>query len=1180
MLRIILHNARKVITGLLLSAGLGLFSDVQANHILGGEIGYTHLGANKYRFRVHVYRNCNECEFNSGGCADIRQLDILVSPEVSSTPNLLDQIRLTRISRREITPICATSATVCKGGNFRQGIEDWYYEGEYDFTLLITSHCKFEISMRVDSRLDAYSLGVSESYYNFARLNVCGGQTNSSPEFRSDAAYLLPYNQTFSYHMLADETEGDSLSFQLVSAQRGFNRNITYAGGYNGSNPADAFCPGGNCNWNRAAWPVQGIGMDPASGWMSFTPMKLNQTGFLVIQCTEWRKISGVWNAVGVSRRDMQFLVIDQQNYVPRLTTTADTFFACAGDEFALDVSVSDQIMGVRDTVRTGFHFALNKGRMGIAGGNGANQYDALWLFKPDSSEIRKKPYRLTLFGKDNHCPLNVGIYKDVLIYISPKPDAQFSLHHERCNLIRFRTRIAGSGETHAWFLSDQHGVLETLYGTDGQAEVPAPGWYRLVHQVVNRQTGCMTEWVDSINVPAFSLMTPDISWPANVCRGDSLQLTVRFSGGTAPFDYRWNGLPGGISRKFFMGDSQTMRVSVVDGDGCRLEFSRLVGLWPKVTLSTTDTTQCLPPPGQVIGLNRRYSIAPQGGNTTELFQLGGDGLLSRVGSRFTYQPYSSGLARFRVFHTDVNGCKYNDTFTVTVVKPPPTGISHPAPLCSNGVAADLNQATGCVLNGGKWNLTPPVAGFNGTTFNPVASGPGLFTAVFSVNFSGCVIFDTAEIRVNAAPVIKIQPAGTIYLCANASPVLVTASPSGGSWSHALGNANFITPVDMLRSGLDVLIMKYAYLDLVTGCRSRDSVRVQLSRLPEITGLPDTFMCASSSLLLNPVIKHAVRMGVTDITGPLTVRRIDDKLLYSSPELTSPLLARVKFLLTPLPGCQSVTTEQIIIVKPRPAVAIGATPVEACVPFTTNITLSRDGSRPLPDQTYWSTDPGVPGGLSKSLSVSIPGEREVSVIPVLQGCEGQEQRIRITGRETPVASFVINPVIRMATADFPYFTFRNSSQSADSLRLNWSFAGGKPAAGFLPKHDVSYPQDTGTYTVRLRVTTPYGCTDVFENKVFVMPRFRLWVPNVFTPDSKGPEANERWAVFIDSMAEFNLIIRNKWGEILFRSSDPRAAWDGNYLGKPAPSGMYAWHIEGRTIYGRYIDEKGTFALIR
>lgn len=1180
MSRLNRHIARQFLFGLLFSAGLGLFTDIRANHILGGEIGYTHLGANKYRFRVHVYRNCNECEFNSGGCADIRQLDIMVSPEVSATPNLLDQIKLSPISRKDITQVCATASTVCKGGSYPQGIEDWYYEGDYDFTPLLSSNCKFEISMRVDSRLDAYSLGVSESYYNFARLNVCGGQSNSSPVYKSDAAYLLPFNQTFSYHMLADEPDDDSLSFQLVSAQRGFNRDITYAGGYTGVKPVDAYCPGGNCTFNRNAWPVEGIGIDPASGWLTFTPVKLNQTGFLVIQCTEWRKISGVWTAVGVSRRDIQYLVNEQQNYVPRLTTTADTFFACAGDEFALDFTVSDQIMGIRDSVKPGFMFSLPKGRIGMAGGNGANLYDALWLFRPDSSEITPKPYRLTLFAKDNHCPLTAVVYRDLMIHVSEKPDGRFEMNHLGCNRIGFKAKGLKSGETHSWFIRDKTGVIETVTGAEGTTGVPAPGWYKVVHQVVNTRTGCMTERLDSINVPDFRLMTQQMQWPSKVCRGDSLTLTAGFSGGTAPFVYRWNGMAGKASENFLISDSQTIRLSVVDASGCHLDFHSLIELWPGVKMVVTDTTQCLPAPGVSITLNNRVSISPQGGKSTELFKLAGDGLISRSGEIFYYKPFGSGLAVFSVLHADVNGCKYSDTFRLSIVKPPSTGISNPVPLCSNGASVSLNMATGAVLPGGVWRVTPSVAGFDGQWFNPVSAGAGVFKARYTVNYSGCVITDSAEIRVNSAPDIDILPSGPVNLCENSSPVRASATPSGGAWSHPLGSNNVVDPVQMLTFGYNSLYLRYSYVDLGTGCRNSDSLRINVSRLPAVSGLSDTFMCAPSTLLLSPVLKNAERIEIAEITGAVSMKRMDDKMVVVAGDANSRQFARISYLLRPLPGCTSVSQEQIILIKPRPGAVISADPAEACVPFVADIKLRQDGLKPLPDQTYWSIDPATPGGLSRQYTVNLPGEKEVSVIPELEGCEGKEQRIKITGRETPVASFMINPAIRMATADFPYFSFRNTSQSADSLKLNWSFLGGKPAAGFLPKHDVSYPQDTGTYTVRLRVTSPYGCTDVFENKVYVMPRFRLWVPNVFTPDSKGPDANERWGVYIDSMAEYSLIVRNKWGEILFRSSDPNAAWDGNYLGKPAPSGMYAWHIEGRTIYGRYIDEKGTFALIR
>jgi hypothetical protein len=217
---------------------------------------------------------------------------------------------------------------------------------------------------------------------------------------------------------------------------------------------------------------------------------------------------------------------------------------------------------------------------------------------------------------------------------------------------------------------------------------------------------------------------------------------------------------------------------------------------------------------------------------------------------------------------------------------------------------------------------------------------------------------------------------------------------------------------------------------------------------------------------------------------------------------------------------------------------------------------------------------------SKTLQMNLPGSREVIVYHSREGCEGKPAVMQILGRETPVADFKVSPENRLTTADYPRFVFRNQSRSADSLMLFWNFTGGKPASGFLPVHDVIYPADTGKYTVKLAVKTKFGCFDQIMQTVIVRPKFYLWVPTAFTPDSKGPQLNEGWGVVADSMVEFNLIVRNKWGGIVFRSNLQTAKWDGSYLGLPAPNGAYAWQLEGRSIYGRYIFESGVFMLVR
>ena len=70
----------------------------------------------------------------------------------------------------------------------------------------------------------------------------------------------------------------------------------------------------------------------------------------------------------------------------------------------------------------------------------------------------------------------------------------------------------------------------------------------------------------------------------------------------------------------------------------------------------------------------------------------------------------------------------------------------------------------------------------------------------------------------------------------------------------------------------------------------------------------------------------------------------------------------------------------------------------------------------------------------------------------------------------------------------------------------------------------------------------------------------FYAPNTFTPD--GDEFNQTWKVEVSGIDEFNfeLLIFNRWGEIVWESRDPNVGWDGTYGkdGRPVQDGTYAW----------------------
>ena len=76
------------------------------------------------------------------------------------------------------------------------------------------------------------------------------------------------------------------------------------------------------------------------------------------------------------------------------------------------------------------------------------------------------------------------------------------------------------------------------------------------------------------------------------------------------------------------------------------------------------------------------------------------------------------------------------------------------------------------------------------------------------------------------------------------------------------------------------------------------------------------------------------------------------------------------------------------------------------------------------------------------------------------------------------------------------------------------------------------------------------------------PETIFYMPNAFTPD--GDEFNQIWQPIITSGIDpsgFELLIFNRWGEIIWESHDISAGWDGTYNNKPCAEGVYFYMAE-------------------
>jgi gliding motility-associated-like protein len=88
----------------------------------------------------------------------------------------------------------------------------------------------------------------------------------------------------------------------------------------------------------------------------------------------------------------------------------------------------------------------------------------------------------------------------------------------------------------------------------------------------------------------------------------------------------------------------------------------------------------------------------------------------------------------------------------------------------------------------------------------------------------------------------------------------------------------------------------------------------------------------------------------------------------------------------------------------------------------------------------------------------------------------------------------------------------------------------------------------------------------------------IFIPSAFTPNGDG-QNDEFKPSFAFLPAKYNLSIYNRYGSMVFQSSDPLKGWNGIASGNRAVEGEYIYLIRFVSATGKAIERKGNFSLI-
>lgn len=89
----------------------------------------------------------------------------------------------------------------------------------------------------------------------------------------------------------------------------------------------------------------------------------------------------------------------------------------------------------------------------------------------------------------------------------------------------------------------------------------------------------------------------------------------------------------------------------------------------------------------------------------------------------------------------------------------------------------------------------------------------------------------------------------------------------------------------------------------------------------------------------------------------------------------------------------------------------------------------------------------------------------------------------------------------------------------------------------------------------------------------------LFVPSAFTPNRDGK--NELIKTFSNCQVSGELLIYNRWGQLVYQTNDLQKGWNGIYNNTPQLAGVYVYYVNYKYVFrpGNF-TRKGTFMLVR
>ena len=647
--------------------------------------------------------------------------------------------------------------------------------------------------------------------------------------------------------------------------------------------------------------------------------------------------------------------------------------------------------------------------------------------------------------------------------------------------------------------------------------------------------------------------------------------------GGASPYTYSWNTTPVQATQAATGLSVGKHIVTITDSNSCVKIDSVLIGSNPQPVAGFSTVGVCV---GDTTFFTNTSTVASGGFTSSWLMGYNGTSTTT-TNTKYLYPLCNNYMATLVV--TSDSGCVAALTDTV-FVSCKPTASFTLSNVCTYKAATFTNTSIGATSYSWDFDYN---TGIDNTTVSPIHFyAPGNYSVQLVAHSpSGCSDTIVHSIAVYSKPVANFS---TTSPCLAQSAVFNDSSHvagdtiTGWSWNFAdsspLGTTQNISHPYLSPGTYPASLIATSN----KGCKDTVILNVNIHPLPDAQ-FSSANVCdgsavpfSSLSTITSPDVIQTIVWNFAD-ASPVDNNQPTTHLYTAPGSYTVQLLAVSNF------GCRD-SIAKTIIVRPNPTVAFTASDTVGCAPLCLSFTdLSTTIAGSTVVQWTWNVGDGSAVGHQQNFehcytNTSADSNAYFSVTLTVMsdsGCSSTKIKNKyITVYPNPKASFGVQP--QATTITEPLISITDMTQGGNSW--TWNFGDQSSSSVFSPPNHIY--SDTGSYTITLITSTLHGCADTAYQTITIEPDFIFYIPNAFTPN--GDNINDTFTGKGIYIKEYQMMIYDRWGNLIFFTDDIHKPWDGtaNHGNEIAQRDVYVYVVDVTDFRRKKHNYKGIVTLVR